>query len=92
MTARQRAGWTYIRRPAERVGRMPGSTRINPPSPLTTMALLQTHSLCRTETPEEADTSVHDPLRHVRFQASGLIAKDTPELSSVAHVRGLATA
>ena len=30
---------------------MPGSTRINPPSPRTTMALLKTHSLCRTQTP-----------------------------------------
>ena len=28
---------------------MPGSTRINPPSPRTTMALLKTHSLCRTQ-------------------------------------------
>jgi hypothetical protein len=30
---------------------MPGSTRINPPSPRTAMALLQTHALCRTQTP-----------------------------------------
>jgi hypothetical protein len=30
---------------------MPGSTRINPPCPRTAMALLQTHSLCRTQTP-----------------------------------------
>ena len=30
---------------------MPGSTRINPSSPRTTMELVQTHSLCRTQTP-----------------------------------------
>ena len=30
---------------------MPGSIRINPSSPRTTMELVQTHSLCRTQTP-----------------------------------------
>ena len=31
--------------------RLPGSTRINPSSPRTTMELVQTHALCRTQTP-----------------------------------------
>jgi hypothetical protein len=37
---------------------MPGSTRINPPSPRTAMALLQTHALCRTQTPSATRFSI----------------------------------
>src|SRR6185312_7325233 len=37
---------------------MPGSTRTSPPSPRIAMALLQTHALCRTQTPSATSFSM----------------------------------
>src|SRR5215218_3051825 len=57
-------GWRTRRPPECRAGpghtepSMPGSTRINPPSPRTAMALLQTHALCRTQTPSATSFSI----------------------------------
>ena len=40
---------------------MPGSTRTSPSSARTTMALLQTHSLCRTQTPSATSSASGHP-------------------------------
>jgi hypothetical protein len=42
---------------------MPGSTRTNPSSPRTMVALLQTHSLCRTQTPSATSFSIGSPCQ-----------------------------
>ena len=53
---------------------MPGSTSISPPSTRTAMELVQTHALCRTQTPSATSVSIGSPrvldlravLRHWR--------------------------
>ncbi len=42
---------------------MPGSTTINPSSPRTTMELVQTHELCRTQTPSATPVSIDSSSR-----------------------------
>src|SRR3954469_7398618 len=40
---------------------MPGSTRINPSSPRTTIEFVQTHSLCRTQQQSPTSVSIGSP-------------------------------
>ena len=51
---------------------MPGSIRISPSSPRTTIELVQTHSLCRTQTPSATSVSIGStyPAGGLRTQTS----------------------